>query len=139
MQDDSPSPPPTLDQETLDFVQAVFALARSARALLAHGADPELCNDRGQTPLAAAAFKGDLAMVRLLLQHGANVNVNGTGPDGKTALMMAAMFNRTDIVELLIAQGADPDARDASGMSALDAARGMGAADTPTQLARLAR
>jgi hypothetical protein len=30
----------------------------AARALLPVGANPELANDRGQTPLAAAAFKG---------------------------------------------------------------------------------
>ena len=29
------------------------------RLLLDHGGDTELSNDRGQTPLAAAAFKGD--------------------------------------------------------------------------------
>jgi ankyrin repeat protein len=50
--------------------------------------------------------------------------------------MIAAMFNRTEIVDLLIAHGADPQARDASGVTPLDAANRMGAPDTPAQLAK---
>ena len=87
------------------------------------------------TPLAGAAFKGNLAMVRLLLEHGADVE--GASPDGKTALMMAAMFNRTEIVEYLIGQGADPHARAGNGATPLEAAAMMGAADTQALLSRL--
>lgn len=71
-------------------------------------------------------------MVELLLAHGADVN--SAGPDGKTALMMAAMFNRTELVELLLARGANPQARDSRGLSVLDAARIMGAPDTAALL-----
>jgi hypothetical protein len=53
--------------------------------------------------------------------------------------MVAAMFNRTEIVELLLAHGADIHARDAQGLSAEAAARAMGAPDTPEQLARVAQ
>ncbi|HBI70089.1 MAG TPA: hypothetical protein DDZ22_14070, partial [Massilia sp.] len=49
---------------------------------------------------------------------------------GKTALMIAAMFNRVDIARLLLARGADPYAVDAAGISTLDAAAKMGAHDT---------
>jgi len=58
-------------------------------------------------------------------------------PDGKTALMMAAMFNHVQMVELLVARGADPKARDAAGNTALSVARAMGAQDTPAVLERL--
>jgi ankyrin repeat protein len=57
----------------------------TSRALLARGADPALANDRGQTPLAGAAFKSDVAMASLLLDHGAAVG--GAGPDGRTLLL----------------------------------------------------
>ena len=73
-------------------------------------------------------------MVRLLLELGADVN--GSGHNGRTALMIAAMFNRTEIVELLMVRGADVEARDADGLTAEAAARIMGAPDTPAQLAR---
>ena len=104
----------------------------AARLLLRHGGDPGLANDRGQVPLAGAAFKGDLEMARLLLDHGADVHAS---PDGKTALMYAAMFNRLDIVELLLARGADPAARSAEGMTAAQLARAMGATDAAARLA----
>jgi ankyrin repeat protein len=39
--------------------------------------------------------------------------------------MTAAMFQRTEIVELLKAHGANPDARDSRGMTAADAAAFM--------------
>ena len=48
--------------------------------------------------------------------------------------MFAAMFNRVEIARLLIERGADPALRDADGVSALDAARRMGAADTAALL-----
>lgn len=49
--------------------------------------------------------------------------------------MMAAMFNRCDVVDLLLRQGARADARDAGGLTAFDVARIMGAPDTPQQIA----
>ena len=96
--------------------------------------DPTLANDRGQVPLAAAAFKGYGSVIETMLDHGAETD--GSGPDGKTALMMAAMFNRTDIVDLLLARGGDPEARDAAGLTARDLAEKMGAADTAARLAQ---
>ena len=77
-------------------------------------------------------------MVKLLLEHGADVE--GATPGGKTALMMAAMFNRREIVDLLLAHGANIDASDVNGVTALSAAIAMGAQNTPSQLtAKLSR
>jgi ankyrin repeat protein len=42
------------------------------------------------------------------------------------------------MVELLLAHGADPNARDANGVSAADAASRMGAPDTAALLAKKA-
>jgi ankyrin repeat protein len=42
--------------------------------------------------------------------------------------MTAAMFDRIDVIDFLLERGARPDLQDASGMTALDAARTMGAA-----------
>jgi uncharacterized protein len=122
----------------------VFQKVRAGHAqdlaeLLDMGLPPNLRNETGDSflMLAAAAFKGNVAIVRLLLEYGADVN--GRGHDGKTALMMAAMFNRTEIVDLLLAHGADINARDANGLTAQAAAQIMSAPDTPEQLARATR
>ena len=69
------------------------------------------------------------------LAHGADVE--SPCEDGKTALMMAAMFNRTEIIEHLIARGANPQAVDANGATALVAAAMMGAQDAQALLRSL--
>ena len=88
--------------------------------LLDHGADAQLANRRGA---GGRRVQGDLPMVRLLVERG--TDVESPCADGKTALMMAAMFNHTAIVEWLVAQGADPHATDAGGTTPLAAARMM--------------
>lgn len=40
--------------------------------LLSHGADPNIINDRGQSPLAGAVFKSEGAVVEALLEGGAD-------------------------------------------------------------------
>ena len=78
------------------------------------------------------AFKGYKDIAELLIQHGANVNA--TTPDGKTALMFAAMFNQLAVVDCLLAHGADIEARTDDGKTALMLADAMGAADTRERL-----
>lgn len=119
--------PPNLRNEQGDsllILAAYHGHEDVVRLLLEAGADTEVANDRGQTALCAAAFRGDAGIVRALLGHGAQVD----GPQGgRTAFMVAAMFNRVEIMQLLRAHGADPWARDASGLNALEVARKMGA------------
>ena len=111
------------------------SVAEAARVLLEHGADTEIWNDNDQLPLAAAVFKDYREIAELLLAKGARVD--GAAPDGRTALMMAAMFNRTAMLELMLAHGGDPHARNAKGLSAKDLALTMGAPETARQLEAL--
>ncbi|KAJ7110469.1 ankyrin repeat-containing domain protein, partial [Mycena epipterygia] len=55
--------------------------------------------------LQAAAFQGNLEIVKLLLAHGANPNIEG-GQNG-TALQAATVCGHTDIVKVLLEHGAD--------------------------------
>jgi hypothetical protein len=73
-----------------------------ARLLLEAGADANTTNDEGWTPLLYAGFNRDLAMVKLLLAHGAD-------PTARTAKMGAALHfaQDTEIARALIAAGAD--------------------------------
>lgn len=65
-------------------------------------------NDRrpssGSTPLSDAAFRGNLEIVKLLLDRGAKVNA--TNRDGNTPLIGAAFMCHTEIVRLLLDKGA---------------------------------
>ena len=99
--------------------------------MLEHGADLDALNDKGQSPLAGVAFKGEAAIARLLLEHGAKAD--GIGGD-RTPLMVAAMFDKIEIARLLLEHGAEPAARDKAGLGALDLARSMGATAVPALL-----
>lgn len=56
----------------------------------------------GQTALMLAVSRGNVRMVQLLLNYGADVNVQDE--DGSTALMCASEHGHLDIVRLLVAQ-----------------------------------
>ena len=57
------------------------------------GADPDRTNDRGQSPLAGAIFKGEDDVVRVLLAAGADPDV-GT-PNARAT---AELFDRADLL-----------------------------------------
>ena len=72
----------------------------------------------GFTPLLFAARHGAVDSARLLLEAGANVN--DTGADGNSALVLAAMSGHETLGSYLLEHGADPDAA-GSGYTALHA------------------
>jgi hypothetical protein len=64
--------------------------------LLAHGADPNRVDDRGQTALGAAVFRRSIESVRLLLDAGAD-----PAAGGRSAHDIAAFFGLDDMAALL--------------------------------------
>jgi ankyrin repeat protein len=87
--------------------------------LIAAGANVNLKNDQGQTPVFSACFN-DRA-VSLLVQAGAELNAKDES--GRTALMHCVT---PDFGKAMIAAGADLYARDREGQMAAEAARDMG-------------
>ena len=87
--------------------------------LLAKGANPNLTDNDGNTPLMDAVQGRFEEGVRTLLANGAQVDkVNGSG---ETPLIRAVQLRDVAIVRLLVAQGANVDKRDSiAGMSAKD-------------------
>lgn len=82
----------------------------AVEALLKSGADPDgIAPDAGvvESPLVAAAGRGNLALARRLLAAGAHVDGHGRG---RTPLMAAAARADRSLAELLLAKGADPSA-----------------------------
>lgn len=55
-----------------------------------------------QTALMLAVSHGNYEMVQMLLEAGADINIQDE--DGSTALMCAAEHGRIDIIKLLLAQ-----------------------------------
>ena len=68
--------------------------------------------------LQTAAKQGDLEKVRMLIKHGADVNL-ADEVNGQTALMQAAERGSAESVELLLKAGANVNARDKHGQTAL--------------------
>lgn len=80
------------------------------RALLKAGADPNVRDADGMTPLVCTAFKGSLDRTAILLDGGADPN--GQDILGMTPLHAAAFEGRLEIIRLLLARGASAMARD---------------------------
>lgn len=77
-----------------------------ARVLLAAGAPVEGSSGAGETALITAASYGETAMVRALIDAGADLEATGYSVPGGTALAHAVAYGMTDIVDLLVAAGA---------------------------------
>jgi ankyrin repeat protein len=93
--------------------------------LLDGGADPNVRDvANGWTPLFHAIHKGQAGAARLLLERGVNPN---TPARLLTPLAMAAADRDPAIVQLLLAHGADPNARGIGGSTALTVAVSGGA------------
>ncbi|KAI8497124.1 hypothetical protein Bbelb_250730 [Branchiostoma belcheri] len=78
----------------------------------------------GGTALHLASEDGHTRVVKLLIQHGADVGAKDKY--GQTALHLASRHGRTWVVEMLIQHGADVKARNNHGRTALHLASGAG-------------
>ena len=79
--------------------------------LLKAGANPATANRFGASPLSEAATSGNAALVKALLDAGADAKTLST-PDGETVLMSAARTGNVDAVRMLLDRGADVNARE---------------------------
>jgi ankyrin repeat protein len=89
-----------------------------AKALLKKYPDPNVYDPILGTPLQAAVLAESKDMVKLFLST-PGININATGPAGRTALIIAAMLEN-QLVETLIEAKVDVNIRDHEGKMALD-------------------
>ena len=103
-----------------------FGSPHLMQLLLDRNADVHVRDTDGDTPLHCAAIAGRLEEARLLL--GLNVEVNSRNNEGSTPLHLASegyWEGNPDIVQLLLGHGADTQARNFSGKTASEVARGL--------------
>ena len=150
---------PLLDTGATPLLRATIANDMEViQALLAKGASPNI-NAMGVTPFLVAAGAGAgqrgapgttsgtrggaeaIALMDVLLQHGADVNARVTGTktysmriarspstnEGMTALHVAAQTGNADLVRYLLEKGANAEIADSNGRKAIDLVAGAGA------------
>lgn len=97
--------------------------ADRVRTLIYANVDVNERNYAGMTPLTIAAEKGNLTIVKRLVEDGA-ASVNMTSSYNLTPLITAAAAGHRDVVEFLLENGADPTIKDDLGKTALHHAMG---------------
>jgi ankyrin repeat protein len=68
------------------------------------------------TPLCNAVVNGDIATVKKFVEYGSDVNELS---NGVTPLMLAARYNKVEILKYLLENGADKKIKDENGNTAL--------------------
>ncbi len=102
------------------MVAAAAANPDAVSLLLKHGARADLVDKHGDFALlgavTSASGKDTLNIVRQLIDTGAQID--RSNPRGETALMWAARFGDAELVQILLAAGANPKKHDHDGNDA---------------------
>ncbi|MCL7488962.1 MAG: ankyrin repeat domain-containing protein [Desulfobulbaceae bacterium] len=84
--------------------------------LCRRGANGNIRDDRGYSPLHLAAQYGAVATAQILLRHGAEINVRSkarklsySSQDDTTPLLVAAQHYQPEMIHFLLKKGADPN------------------------------
>jgi hypothetical protein len=93
-------------------------------------------SEHGGKVLFTAVSRGDLSLVKRLLDMGIDVN---TVENGSTSLIEASRLGYSDLVQLLLLSGANPDVRGPDGKNALEVALQNGFTGTANVLASTPR
>jgi ankyrin repeat protein len=73
--------------------------------------------EHGKTALMVATMSGNSEIIRILLDHGASININDK--TRRNALMLSVQAGNLELAELLIQKGADVNNKDYKGISPL--------------------
>ena len=104
-------------QRPLHHIASRSNSVEMAHLLLAHGADPNIQDKYGATPIQCAASSGNLEYLELLLAAGADPAY--VSPDGQDAFYAAVISSRFECAERLLGLGGDVNTQDHRGKTAL--------------------
>jgi hypothetical protein len=108
------------EKRDMELMVAVSAGdAARVKSLIEAGADVELRDNGGWTPLISAARRGHVQVVEVLLEHGANPNVSESDNMAMTPLTWAVSDDDPRMVQALLAHGADVNVANGAGYTPL--------------------
>ena len=112
------------DDELSVFEAAAFGRVERLRAILAdHPSAASAFSDDGFTALHLAVFAEQADAARILIEHGADLNVRSKGPIARVPpLGTAAFVHSAPLAKLLLDSGADVNGEGEGGFTALDTA-----------------
>lgn len=113
------------------FTAASSGSTEEINALAQAGADFNIRDDFGQTPLVYALNNGQ-AVIQALINQGANVNAQTNA--GWTPLMYAARDAGGNIISVLLQAGADPNITNNDGQTAIQIAQNTPGREGATQI-----
>lgn len=91
-----------------DWTPIYYAVYHQREAALSHflrtGGSPDDIDGTGQPPLCVAVTTGNVQIVKILLDAGANVDAV-MKPSGETALHIAIRNSRSDLIDLILSYG----------------------------------
>jgi len=99
-----------------------------ASHLLHHGANPNLGDEDGTTPLHLASELGILSLIETLVEEG-GASVNAIDNEGETALFYALRGQHVGVVRKLTELGIDVHTRNSDGESAIEFCNSVGDTD----------
>jgi ankyrin repeat protein len=85
--------------------------------LLTKGAQANIRDGDGMTPIMLACFEGHLGVVKMLVQHMGVQGLNDRNAKGWTALHWASAGGHEKVARFLLLAGADPTITDNGGMA----------------------
>lgn len=107
------------------IMAAYYGETAVLRYLKAEGADVCAVDEMGSNAFMGVAFRGHVDPLKWLLAN-TDCGINRQNAAGQTALMMASLFGREEIVALLLEAGADPKIKDYQGNTAESLANAQG-------------
>ncbi len=87
--------------------------------LLKKGADPDTLDPDMVPMLHMCVERGSILMAKLLIEHGASINMRCHSRNGITALHLATALEMEDMVRMLLDKGANPNSENSEGRTPL--------------------
>ena len=129
-----------VDKGLLDVVKVLLKKTagkptEDGLAILKEDSDVNVLDGQGLSPLQIAAYRGDMEIVRIIIDAGADLELRNT--KGGTALRFAVEQDHKDIVEILCKAGADINTRLNGGFTPFDWADANGKSEMVAFLIKL--